>query len=130
MILTAYRHGLRNSEVCDLQWHQVELSAGCLHVRTAKNVSTQCRAPAYARCGVSNATGGIPANFLLRTRWPYDRQVLWDAVHALGERARMPFAVFPHMLRHACGYTLANAAHDTRVTGLARPQEHPAHGAL
>jgi integrase len=58
MILTAYRHGLRNSEVCDLQWHQVELSAGCLHVRTAKNVSTQCRAPAYARCGVSSANRG------------------------------------------------------------------------
>ena len=25
MILLAYRHGLRASEVCDLQWHQVEL---------------------------------------------------------------------------------------------------------
>src|SRR5215813_4940566 len=25
MILVAYRHGLRASEVCDLQWHQVEL---------------------------------------------------------------------------------------------------------
>jgi integrase len=24
MILIAYRHGLRASEVCDLQWHQVE----------------------------------------------------------------------------------------------------------
>ena len=28
MILLAYRHGLRASEVCDLQWHQVELTAG------------------------------------------------------------------------------------------------------
>ncbi len=27
MILIAYRHGLRASEVCDLQWHQVELPA-------------------------------------------------------------------------------------------------------
>jgi type 1 fimbriae regulatory protein FimB/type 1 fimbriae regulatory protein FimE len=34
MILTAYRHGLRASEVCDLQWHQVELEAGRLHVRS------------------------------------------------------------------------------------------------
>jgi integrase len=33
MILIAYRHGLRACEVCDLQWHQVELSAGRLHVR-------------------------------------------------------------------------------------------------
>jgi Phage integrase family len=27
----------------------------------------------------------------------------------------MPFTIFPHMLRHACGYALANAGHDTRV---------------
>src|SRR5215471_3175613 len=32
MILIAYRHGLRASELCDLQWHQVELNAGRLHV--------------------------------------------------------------------------------------------------
>src|SRR5207342_1751387 len=37
MILVAYRHGLRASELCDLQWHQVELDAGRMHVRRAKN---------------------------------------------------------------------------------------------
>ena len=31
MILVAYRHGLRASEVCDLQWQQIELSEGRLH---------------------------------------------------------------------------------------------------
>src|SRR2546429_8790757 len=36
MILVGYRHGLRASEVCDLQWHQVELDQGRLHVRRAK----------------------------------------------------------------------------------------------
>jgi site-specific recombinase XerD len=33
----------------------------------------------------------------------------------IGERAGMPFPVHPHMLRHACGYALANAGHDTRA---------------
>src|SRR5947207_2024688 len=37
MILIAYRHGLRACELCDLEWHQVELDAGRLHVRRAKN---------------------------------------------------------------------------------------------
>jgi len=32
----------------------------------------------------------------------------------LGERAGMAFPIFPHMLRHACGFALANAGHDTR----------------
>ena len=37
MILVAYRHGLRASEVCDLQWQQIELSEGRLHVYRVKN---------------------------------------------------------------------------------------------
>jgi integrase len=57
------------------------------------------------------------------------------AFHALfgriGARAKMQFPVHPHMLRHGCGYALANAGHDTRaLPGLARAQEHPAHRAL
>jgi integrase len=35
MILIGYRHGLRASELCDLQWSQVELATGRLHVRRA-----------------------------------------------------------------------------------------------
>jgi type 1 fimbriae regulatory protein FimE len=41
------------------------------------------------------------------------------AFHALfgriGERAKMAFPVHPHMLRHGCGYALANAGQDTRA---------------
>src|SRR5215831_13779018 len=36
MILLAYRHGLRASELCDLQWHQIEINTGRLHVRRSK----------------------------------------------------------------------------------------------
>jgi len=39
MILIGYRHGLRASELCDLQWSQVELATGRPHVRRAKNGS-------------------------------------------------------------------------------------------
>ena len=46
MVLVAYRHGLRASELCDLQWHQVELDAGRMHIRRAKNGS-----PASIRFG-------------------------------------------------------------------------------
>jgi integrase len=37
MVLVAYRHRLRASEVCDLQWHQIELDQGRMHVHRAKN---------------------------------------------------------------------------------------------
>ena len=45
MVLIAYRHGLRASEVCDLQWHQVELNAGRLHVRRTKRGTPIVRDP-------------------------------------------------------------------------------------
>jgi type 1 fimbriae regulatory protein FimB/type 1 fimbriae regulatory protein FimE len=32
-----------------------------------------------------------------------------------GRLAGMPFRVHPHMLRHACGYKLANDGQDTRA---------------
>ena len=44
MVLVAYRHGLRASELCDLQWHQIELSEGRLHVHRVKS-----GIPAYIR---------------------------------------------------------------------------------
>ena len=38
LILVAFRHGLRASEICDLEWSQVEFSrTPTLHVRRAKN---------------------------------------------------------------------------------------------
>jgi type 1 fimbriae regulatory protein FimB len=32
-----------------------------------------------------------------------------------GERARLPWPVYPHMLRHGCGYTLASRGYDLCV---------------
>ena len=41
MILVAYRHGLRASEVCDLRWDDVDFGASAIHVARKKNgVST------------------------------------------------------------------------------------------
>src|SRR5262249_23968373 len=52
MILLAYRHGLRASELCDLQWHQIEINTGRLQVRRSKKGTPprciQCRATKFA----------------------------------------------------------------------------------
>jgi len=37
MILLAYRHGLRVSELCVLRWDQVDLKQGLMHVSRIKN---------------------------------------------------------------------------------------------
>src|SRR5262249_9808300 len=36
-------------------------------------------------------------------------------VEGAGVEAKLGFKVHPHMLRHACGYALANRGHDTRA---------------
>jgi Phage integrase family len=36
-------------------------------------------------------------------------------IRRVGEAAKMPFPVHPHVLRHACGFKLANDGHDTRA---------------
>ena len=40
MILIAFRHGLRASEVCELQWSDVEFETGNLHLRRSKGGAT------------------------------------------------------------------------------------------
>jgi integrase len=37
MILVAYRHGLRASELCVLRWDQIDLVRGLVHVRRLEN---------------------------------------------------------------------------------------------
>ena len=37
MMLIAYRHGLRVSELCTLRWDQIDFPHGLLHIRRVKN---------------------------------------------------------------------------------------------
>jgi len=135
MILIAFRHGLRASELCDLQWHQVELTAGRLHVRRVKN-GTPSVHPLQGdelRALRRLQREQEPSSHVFTTErgGPMTPKGFNTLFRRVGERAPMPFPVHPHMLRHACGYALANAGHDTRaVAGVPRSSEHPAHGAL
>jgi integrase len=120
LILIAFRHGLRASEMCDLEWSQVEFGrSASLHVRRVKN----------GKPSVHPLRGDeIRALRELRRQFPESGFVFaterggpftTDAVNRLikriGVRAGFAFPVHCHMLRHACGYALANAGHDTRA---------------
>ena len=51
-------------------------------------------------------------------------------IERAGEAARLGFKAHPHMLRHACGFALANKGHDTRsLQGVPGPQKHPTYRA-
>src|SRR5438874_6375137 len=118
MILLGYRDGLRESELCDLPWSQIDLTTGRLHVRRAKNGSPSVHPmqgdEIRALRRLQREQGPSSHVFMTERDGPMTPKAFHALFGRLGERAKMPFPVHPHMLRHGCGYALANAGPDTR----------------
>jgi len=119
MILVAYRHGMRASEVCGLEWHQIELSEGRLHVHRVKNgIPSVHPIRGDEMRALRKLRRDYPTDahvFVSERGGPISPMGFHHLIRRLGEAAEMPFAVHPHMLRHACGFKLANDGHDTRA---------------
>jgi integrase len=120
LILIAFRHGLRASEICDLEWSQVELGrSAALHVRRAKNGKPsvhplrgdEIRALRQMRKDFPDS--GLV--FATERGGPFTPDAVNRLIKRIGERAGFDFMVHAHMLRHGCGYALANTGHDTRA---------------
>ena len=120
MILVAYRHGLRASELVDLRWEQVEFKSGTLHVRRAKK-GTPSTHPILGdelralRRLQREQEPKSPFVFTSERGAPFTTAGFARMVERVGTGANLTFKVHPHMLRHACGYKLANDGHDTRA---------------
>ena len=119
MILIAYRLGLRASEVIDLRWDQVDFSRAALHVRRVKQGTpavhplTGSEMRALRRLHRENEAS--PFAFVSERRAPFTRAGFARIVERAAGSARLQLKVHPHMLRHGCGFALANAGHDTRA---------------
>jgi type 1 fimbriae regulatory protein FimE len=130
MILIGYRHGLRASELCDLQWSQVELATGRLHVRRAKNGSPSVHPmqgdEIRALRRLQREQGPSSHVFMTERDGPMTPKAFHALFGRIGARAKMPFPIHPHMLRHGCGYALALARSDVLDRGR-RGDEHDLH---
>jgi type 1 fimbriae regulatory protein FimB/type 1 fimbriae regulatory protein FimE len=114
-ILMAYRHGLRAQELCSLRWAQIDLRQGRLHVNRAKGGAESVhplRGPELR--ALRPLRGNSPYVFVTESGTPVTTSWFLRMIQRTGQAARLGFAVHPHMLRHACGYKLANDGHDTR----------------
>jgi integrase len=118
-ILIAYRHGLRASELCELTWNMTELDNGRIHVRRAKNGvdSTHPLTGKEIRALRQLRRENLQSRFVFNTErgGPVTRAWFLKMVRRTGELAKLPFPIHPHMLRHACGFKLANDGVDTRA---------------
>ncbi len=119
LILIAYRHGLRVSELVSLKWEQVDLNQCLLHVNRRKNGApsthplrgTEIRALRRLKRDYPET----PYVFVTERKGPLTTSTVRKLVTRAGEKAGIEFPVHPHMLRHACGFKLANEGHDTRA---------------
>ena len=119
MILIAYRHGLRASELCGLRWDQIELNSGRLHVRRAKggidNVHPLSGREIRALRQLLRENMESRYVFITERGGPATTAGFLKMIARIGEAAKLPFGIHPHMLRHSTGYKLANDGHDTRA---------------
>lgn len=119
LILIAFRHGLRVSELVALRWDQADLEQGLLHVTRLKNgvPSTHpLRGPEIrALRRLRREYGLSPYVFTTERRGAMTDSSVRKIIARAGDRAGLGFPVHPHMLRHACGFKLANEGHDTRA---------------
>jgi type 1 fimbriae regulatory protein FimB/type 1 fimbriae regulatory protein FimE len=119
MILIAYRHGLRVSELVGLRREQVDLGQGLLHVRRRKNglPSTHpLRGPEIrALRRLFRDDLETPYVFVSERKAPMTAATFRKLVARAGEAARLGMPIHPHMLRHSTGFKLANDGQDTRA---------------
>src|SRR6516162_9790873 len=117
MILIAFRHGLRAAELVDLRRDQIELGRNaCLHVRRVKNgIATTHPLQGDEMRALRALKRESTFVFTSERGTPFSRAGFAKMVARLGQEAKFKFGVHPHMLRHACGYALANRGHDTRA---------------
>jgi integrase len=118
MVLMAYRHGLRAAEVVDLRWEQVDFKNARLHVRRAKGglPSTHPLTGRELRAlrKQQRDGGGSPFVFISERGAPLKAIGFSRVVERAAAVAGLDIKVHAHMLRHACGFALANDGRDTR----------------
>jgi site-specific recombinase XerD len=120
MVLLAYRHGLRASELVDLRWDQIDFTQAVLHVRRVKKGSPSThpltgRELRALRRLEREATIKSPFVFVSERGAPLSTAGFARMLERVTTEARLEIKAHPHMLRHACGFALANAGHDTRA---------------
>ncbi len=119
LLLLMYRHGLRVSEAANLKWDCVLLDDGRIQVNRLKGSNSGVH-PLQADeiellRQVREAYPDSPYVFVNERGNALTRAAIGKLIERCAEMAGLGFSLHPHMLRHSCGYYLANKGYDTRL---------------
>ena len=121
MILIAYRHGLRASEVTGLRLSDLDLHTGTIYCRRAKGSHSSLhpmKQDEVAALGnVLQRRKQETSDYVFQSERSekMSRNAFWRIVSRAGARAGLPVKAYAHLLRHACRYYLANKGCDLRL---------------
>ena len=119
VVLVTYRHGLRGSEVADLKWEQVDFDRGEIPCQSGQGRDTRY-APLTGRelrelRRHKRESPSSPFVFVSERGHRYRAEGFPRTVKRAGVVAKLGIKAHAHMLRHACGFKLANDGIDTRA---------------
>jgi integrase len=110
----------RASELVDLRWEQIDLENAILHVGRVKE-GTPATHPLTGRELRAlrrlqrEQESKSPFVFVSEHGTPFSTRGFQAMVERAAEAAGFDMKIHPHMLRHSCGFKLANDGVDTRT---------------
>lgn len=119
LLMMMYRHGLRVSEAITIKLSDVDLKRSRLWVRRLKNgLSVEQPIPGDELRAIKRylkqRDDQLPWLFISEREQPMTRRSVNYLIEAAAQRAGLD-GVHPHMLRHSCGFYLADQGYDLRL---------------
>lgn len=129
MVLVAFRHGLRASELVVLRWDQVDFTTASLHVRRVKQSTPNTHSilgdelQALRRLQREQEPSS-PFVFASERGAPFTTAAFVRMVERAGIAAKLPFKAHPHMLRLGCGCELLRQGDEQHMRVLTSETGH------